>query len=83
MLNKYKKSYTILKYEDINTVDLATAALKNIDKEYPLKTPNFVKQSRSRKNVEDNFVNPEDFLIDLPKIQTKFRIEECINDTVA
>ena len=38
MLNKYKKSYTILKYEDINTVDLATAALKNIDKEYPLKT---------------------------------------------
>ena len=58
-------------------LDLATAALKNIDKEYPLKTPNFVKQSRSRKNVEDNFVNPEDFLTDLPKYKLNLELKNA------
>ncbi len=76
LLKTKNRNYHLLEYSQITKND-ASSFLKNIDENYPIQVSPIVKQTRPRKNQEDNFKNKEDFLKDLPHIETEFNIEEA------
>ena len=77
ILKSQNKTYHLIEYEQMKG-DWTTTFLKNIDPDYPLQTSTMIKQTKVRKNREDNFINKEDFLKDLPHMETEFNIEEVM-----
>ena len=77
ILKSQNKTCHIIEYEQMKG-DWTTSFLKNIDTDYPLQSPAIIKQAKVRKNREDNFINKEDFLKDLPHMETEFNIEEVM-----
>ena len=77
LLKIKNKNYNLLEYSQITKND-ASSFLKDIDKNFPLQASPMIKQTKIREKPEDNFKNKEDFLKDLPHIETEFNIAEVM-----
>jgi hypothetical protein len=77
ILKSKNKRYNLVEYNQMKG-DWTQTFLKNIDTDYPLQASPIVKQTKVRKNIEDNFKNKEDFLKDLQHLEIEFNIEEVM-----